>query len=609
MNLSVSNSPFDQEQAAQLNQIFQTLTAEQQIWLTGYLTAQQGAVAQTTEAPQQVAEYVLNNESESQTNNDRHITVVYGSETGNAQSLAEIFADRLVEHNYTVKLTAMDEIKQKEFKKVEDLFVITATHGEGDPPDNALTFHEFLHSRKAPKLENVRFSVLALGDESYEYFCQTGKDFDAKLLELGAERLTDRQDCDLDFDDLAEKWMNKNIEILNQSTGHGSTVTSTETVQSAKEKRYSKSNPYKAEVLENINLNGRGSNKEVRHVELLLDNYGESFEPGDCVVVLPQNEPEIVTLLIETLGWDKDIEIPINDDGDTLPLEKALTEHFEITKLTKPLLQKAAELFGNTELLSQIDNAEWIQQYVDGRDVIDLLIEFPTSELKPETFYKLLRKLPAREYSIASSYEATPDEVHITVGAVRYEAHERTRKGVCSVQLAERIQPGDTLPIYLKKNPNFKFPFDEETPVIMIGPGTGVAPFRAYMQEREELGLSGNTWLFFGEQYFTTDFLYQTEWQAWLKDETLAKLDLAFSRDTEEKIYVQHRIAQQSELFYQWLQDGAAIYVCGDEKHMAKDVHDTIRSVIEQEGDMSEADAEAYLTQMKQEKRYQRDVY
>ena len=609
MNLSVSNSPFDQEQAAQLNQIFQTLTAEQQIWLTGYLTAQQGAVAQTTEAPQQVAEYVLNNESESQTNNDRHITVVYGSETGNAQSLAEIFADRLVEHNYTVKLTAMDEIKQKEFKKVEDLFVITATHGEGDPPDNALTFHEFIHSRKAPKLENVRFSVLALGDESYEYFCQTGKDFDAKLLELGAERLTDRQDCDLDFDDLAEKWMNKNIEILNQSTGHGSTVTSTETVQSAKEKRYSKSNPYKAEVLENINLNGRGSNKEVRHVELLLDNYGESFEPGDCVVVLPQNEPEIVTLLIETLGWDKDIEIPINDDGDTLPLEKALTEHFEITKLTKPLLQKAAELFGNTELLSQIDNAEWIQQYVDGRDVIDLLRELPTSELQPETFYKLLRKLPAREYSIASSYEATPDEVHITVGAVRYEAHERTRKGVCSVQLAERIQPGDTLPIYLKKNPNFKFPFDEETPVIMIGPGTGVAPFRAYMQEREELGLSGNTWLFFGEQYFTTDFLYQTEWQAWLKDETLAKLDLAFSRDTEEKIYVQHRIAQQSELFYQWLQDGAAIYVCGDEKHMAKDVHDTIRSVIEQEGDMSEADAEAYLTQMKQEKRYQRDVY
>ncbi|MDW4312541.1 assimilatory sulfite reductase (NADPH) flavoprotein subunit [Staphylococcus saprophyticus] len=609
MNLSVSNSPFDQEQAAQLNQIFQTLTAEQQIWLTGYLTAQQGSVAQTTEAPQQVAEYVLNNESESQTNNDRHITVVYGSETGNAQSLAEIFADRLVEHNYTVKLTAMDEIKQNEFKKVEDLFVITATHGEGDPPDNALTFHEFIHSRKAPKLENVRFSVLALGDESYEYFCQTGKDFDAKLLELGAERLTDRQDCDLDFDDLAEKWMNKNIEILNQSTGHGSTVTSTETVQSAKEKRYSKSNPYQAEVLENINLNGRGSNKEVRHVELLLDNYGESFEPGDCVVVLPQNEPEIVTLLIETLGWDKDIEIPINDDGDTLPLEKALTEHFEITKLTKPLLQKAAELFGNTELLSQIDNAEWIQQYVDGRDVIDLLIEFPTSELKPETFYKLLRKLPAREYSIASSYEATPDEVHITVGAVRYEAHERTRKGVCSVQLAERIQPGDTLPIYLKKNPNFKFPFDEETPVIMIGPGTGVAPFRSYMQEREELGLSGNTWLFFGEQYFTTDFLYQTEWQAWLKDETLAKLDLAFSRDTEEKIYVQHRIAQQSELFYQWLQDGAAIYVCGDEKHMAKDVHDTIRSVIEQEGDMSEADAEAYLTQMKQEKRYQRDVY
>ncbi|WP_426704089.1 assimilatory sulfite reductase (NADPH) flavoprotein subunit [Staphylococcus shinii] len=608
MNLSVSNSPFDAEQAAQLNQIFQTLTAEQQIWLSGYLTAQQTTQESASEVPQQVAEYVLNSESETEVNN-RHITVVYGSETGNAQSLAEIFADRLVEQNHTVKLTAMDEFKPKELKKVEDLFVITATHGEGDPPDNALTFHEFIHSRKAPKLENVRFSVLALGDESYEYFCQTGKDFDARLLELGAEQLAERQDCDLDFDELAEKWMNTNIEIINQSSGNEPTVTSTETVQSAKEKRYTKANPYQAEVLENINLNGRGSNKEVRHIELLLDNYGESFEPGDCVVVLPQNDPEIVSLLTETLGWDKGTEVTINDDGDTLTLEKALTEHFEVTKLTKPLLQKAAELFGNTELLAQVEDAEWIQQYIDGRDVIDLLNAFPATNLSPGNLYKFLRKLPPREYSIASSYEATPDEIHITVGAVRYEAHERARNGVCSVQLAERVQPGDTIPIYLKKNPNFKFPFDETTPVIMIGPGTGVAPFRSYLQEREELGLSGNTWLFFGEQYFTTDFLYQTEWQAWLKDETLSKLDVAFSRDTDEKVYVQHRIAEQSEAFYKWLIDGAALYVCGDEKNMAKDVHETIRYILEQEGGMSETDAEAYLTQMKKDKRYQRDVY
>ena len=245
-----------------------------------------------------------------------------------------------------------------------------------------------------------------------------------------------------------------------------------------------------------------------------------------------------------------------------------------------------------------MQDADWVHTYIDGRDLVDLFTDFPSETFKAENLHQLLRKLPPREYSIASSYKANPDEVHITVGAVRYHAHGRDRSGVCSVQLAERVQPGDTIPIYLKKNPNFKFPTDE-TPVIMIGPGTGVAPFRAYMQEREELGLESKTWLFFGEQHFTTDFLYQTEWQEWLKDDVLTKLDLAFSRDTDEKVYVQHRIAEHSATFYEWLMNGAALYVCGDEKQMAKDVHQTIRYVLEQEGGMSETEAEAYLTEMK----------
>ncbi|MDG0842115.1 assimilatory sulfite reductase (NADPH) flavoprotein subunit [Staphylococcus equorum] len=607
MNLSVSNSPFNENQADQLNQIVSILTTEQKVWLSGYLSAYQNTLVSDAEAPQQIAEYVLNSESEASV--DRTITVLYGSETGNAQSLAEIFSDRLVEHKYTVKLNAMDEFKPKELKKAEDLFVISATHGEGNPPDNALTFHEFLHGRKAPKLEGLRYSVLALGDESYEFFCQTGKDFDARLSELGGERLTERQDCDLDFDDQAEAWMNENIERLNQSSSQKETVILTETVQATKEKHYSKSNPYEAEVLENINLNGRGSNKEVRHIEFSLDDYGETYEPGDCLVVVPQNNPNLVTLLIETLGWDAQDEITINSNGDTLTLEYALRNHFEITKLTKNLVLKAAALFENTQLTEQVEDTAWIQSYIEGRDIIDLLKDFPPSQFDPQSLHQLLRKLPPREYSIASSYQANPDEVHITVGAVRYEAHERERDGVCSVQLAERLQPGDSIPIYLKKNPNFKFPFSEETPIIMIGPGTGVAPFRSYLQEREELGLTGNTWLFFGEQYFTTDFLYQTEWQTWLKDDVLSKLDVAFSRDTEEKVYVQHRIAEQSATFYEWIMNGAALYICGDEKQMAKDVHETIRYVLEQEGGMSETDAEAYLTQMKKEKRYQRDVY
>lgn len=608
MQFSVTNSPFNEEQAAQLNQLLQSLTPEQRLWLSGYLAANQQAstTSDNTQQIQQVPEAAPSAEAVK----PRDITVLYGSETGNAQSLAELLDQRLTENGYTVTLSSMDAFKTKELKKVEDLFIVSATHGEGDPPDNAITFHEFLHSRKAPKLEGVRYSVLALGDESYEFFCQTGKDFDARLAELGGERLTDRVDCDLDFDEPAENWMQNVLEALSGPNDNRATVAeTTETVQSAKEKKYSKSNPYEAEVLENINLTGRGSNKEVRHVELLLDNYGEGFEPGDCLAIIPENDPVIVTQLISLLGWDPELTVEIDNKGNTASLTEAFTEHFEITKLTIPLVKKLAELVDDESLNAKLAEDGWVQTYVEGRDLIDFFKAYNASNIQPSDLLEALRKLPAREYSIASSYKANPDEVHITVGAVRYNAHDRDREGVCSIQLAERVQPGDTVKMYLKKNPNFKFPFEEDKKVIMIGPGTGVAPFRSYLEEREELDLKGNTWLFFGEQHFTTDFLYQTDWQTWLNDGILSKLDVAFSRDTDEKVYVQHRIEENSELFFQWLEEGAAIYVCGDEKYMAKDVNEAILRVIAKEGNMSEADAEAYLNQMKTEKRYQRDIY
>lgn len=608
MQFSVTNSPFNEEQAAQLNQLVQSLTPEQRLWLSGCLAANQQAstTSDNTQQIQQVPEAAPSAEAVK----PRDITVLYGSETGNAQSLAELLDQRLTENGYTVTLSSMDAFKTKELKKVEDLFIVSATHGEGDPPDNAITFHEFLHSRKAPKLEGVRYSVLALGDESYEFFCQTGKDFDARLAELGGERLTDRVDCDLDFDEPAENWMQNVLEALSGPNDNRATVAeTTETVQSAKEKKYSKSNPYEAEVLENINLTGRGSNKEVRHVELLLDNYGEGFEPGDCLAIIPENDPVIVTQLISLLGWDPELTVEIDNKGNTASLTEAFTEHFEITKLTIPLVKKLAELVDDESLNTKLAEDGWVQTYVEGRDLIDFFKAYNASNIQPSDLLEALRKLPAREYSIASSYKANPDEVHITVGAVRYNAHDRDREGVCSIQLAERVQPGDTVKMYLKKNPNFKFPFEEDKKVIMIGPGTGVAPFRSYLEEREELDLKGNTWLFFGEQHFTTDFLYQTDWQTWLNDGILSKLDVAFSRDTDEKVYVQHRIEENSELFFQWLEEGAAIYVCGDEKYMAKDVNEAILRVIAKEGNMSEADAEAYLNQMKTEKRYQRDIY
>lgn len=574
LNLSVTNSPFTEGQATQINELLQTLTPEQKVWLSGYLVANQqltsgtsdtqgsqiGAVSKDTETMLQQNEPTIQPEK-------RAITLLYGSETGNAQGLAEIFEERLSNIGHNVTLKAMDEFKSKNLKNVEDLFIITSTQGEGDPPDNAAELHEFIHGRKAPKLEGVRFSVLALGDQTYEFFCQTGKDFDKKLEELGAERLYERVDCDVDYEEDAEKWMANVINTIDSAPeGTQSEQVVSESIKSAKEKKYSKANPYQAEVLENINLNGRGSNKETRHIEFLLDNFGEEYEVGDCLVVLPQNDPALVELLMSTLGWDPGDQIQISEDGDTISLEEALTSYFEITKLTRPLLQNAAAYFDNEALEDKVQDSEWIQNYIEGRDFIDLLNDFPPEELEPEDLYQILRKLPPREYSISSSYQSLPDEVHITVGAVRYNTHGRDRSGVCSVQFAERIQPGDTVPIYLKRNPNFKFPKNGDTPVIMIGPGTGIAPFRAHMQEREEYGYKGNTWLFFGDQHFTTDFLYQTEWQEWLKDGFLEKMNVAFSRDTDQKVYVQHRIAEHSKEFNEWLEKGASIYICGDEK-------------------------------------------
>ena len=619
MNLSVTNSPFTEGQTSQINELLQTLTPNQKAWLSGYLMANQqtittsDSVAKNETSPQTLndnTEAMLQQNAPSVTPEKRSITVLYGSETGNTQGLAEIFEQRLSDIGNNVTLKSMDAFKPKDLKKVEDLFIVTATHGEGDPPDNAVELHEYIHGRKAPKLNGVRFSVLALGDQTYEFFCQTGKDFDNRLAELGAERIYNRVDCDVDYEEAAEKWMANVISAIDSTpAGTESEQIVSESIKSAKEKKDSKSNPYEAEVLTNINLNGRGSNKETRHIELLLDNFGEEYEPGDCLVVLPQNDPALVDLLVSTLGWSPDTQVLINEYGDTLNLEEALTSHFEITKLTKPLLENAAMFFDNDELTEKIQDKAWIQSYIEGRDFIDLLNDFATTELQPENLHQLLRKLPPREYSISSSYKATPDEVHITVGTVKYNIHGRNRAGMCSVQFAERIQEGDTFPIYLKRNPSFKFPKDDSTPVIMIGPGTGVAPFRSYMQEREELGFEGNTWLFFGEQHFTTDFLYQTEWQEWLKDGTLSKLDVAFSRDTDQKVYVQHRITENSEQFNQWLENGAVIYICGDESKMAKDVHEAIKSVLKKEQNLSDEDAEVYLKQLKRDKRYQRDVY
>ncbi|KML18388.1 sulfite reductase [NADPH] flavoprotein alpha-component [Bacillus sp. LK10] len=603
MQLHVLNSPFSQEQAELLNQLLPTLTDQQKIWLTGYLSAQAALAGSeaVTSAPSAAAPVQPVS---------KDVTVLYGSQTGNSEGLAKKTAQHLEEKGFQVTLSSMSDFKPNNLKKINNLLVIVSTHGEGDPPDNALSFHEYVHGRRAPKLDHLSFSVLSLGDSSYEFFCQTGKEFDERFEELGGTRLFDRVDCDLDYDEPFSEW----LQGVASSLSEGEAVSLPQESAGANNQavsEYSRTNPFYAEVLENINLNGRGSNKETRHLELSLEGSGLVYEPGDSLGIYPTNDPALVDELIQTCGWNEEESVTVHKNGDTLPLKEALTSHFEITVLTKPLLQKIAALTKSESLHALLEegNEEKLKEYIAGRDLVDAARDFGPFEGTAAEFTSILRKIPARLYSIASSLKANDEEVHLTIGAVRYDAHGRERQGVCSILCAERLQPGDTLPVYIQHNQNFKLPQDPDTPIIMVGPGTGIAPFRSFMQEREEMGANGKSWLFFGDQHFVTDFLYQTEWQKWLKDGVLTKMDVAFSRDTEEKVYVQHQMKKQSKELFEWLEQGAYVYICGDEKHMAHDVHNTLLSIIQEEGAMSKEKAESYLANLQQQKRYQRDVY
>lgn len=586
----VTNSPFNEEQVELLNRLWPTLNSAQKLWLSGYLAATESVGALQQEASV-----------------TKEVTVLYGSQTGNAQKLAEKVGETLKHRGFHVTVSSMLDFKPNELKKINTLLLVVSTYGEGEPPDNALSFYEFLHSKRAPKLDHLRFSVLALGDTSYEHFCKTGKDFDKRLEELGGKRLYERVDCDVDYEEKAAKWLEG---VLGELDKQGAiSVATTSSAQAKPTTIYSRKHPFQAEVLENINLNGRGSNKETRHIELSLEGSGLVFEPGDALGVFPKNDPELVDAMIEKMKWNPDILVSIEEKEE--PLREALLSRLEITVLTEQLLQAFATFSGDPDfhaLLSSEQEAKR-KEYMKGRDVLDVLCDFGSWEMTPQQFVSSLRKLQPRFYSIASSLLAYPDEVHITVGAVRYEAHGRLRKGVCSTFCAERLHIGDKLPVFVHQNPNFKLPKDTHTPIIMIGPGTGVAPFRAFMQEREAIGAKGKSWLFFGDQHFVTDFLYQTEWQTWLKNGVLTKMDVAFSRDTKEKVYVQHRMIEQSKELFRWLEEGAAVYVCGDKQRMARDVHETLIHIIAKEGKMTSERAEAYVADMQKQKRYQRDVY
>lgn len=624
MQLKVTNSPFNDTQVELLNKLLPTLTDSQIQWLNGYTAfyrtgaaSAESAVALQEQSPVAVATALPAEETAEPAAPalPREATILFGSQTGNSQRLAGKLAAQLKEQGFEVTLSAMNAFKTNALKKAPYLFIVASTHGEGDPPDNALTFHEFLHGKRAPKLDGIKFSVLALGDTSYEFFCKTGQDFDQRLAELGAERIAPRVDCDVDFDGPATQWLASVVGAVTAApvaAVAGAAAAAAVSVSAGSgESDYSRSNPFKGEVLTTINLNGRGSDRETRHLEISLEGSGLTYEPGDCVGIYPENDPALVDAIIAEMKWNGSENVISGKDGEEGQLRGALLRQFEITVLTRPLVEKAAAFSENGKLaeLVQPDNREAFKAYANGRDLLDLLQDFGPWKLTPADLVSILRKLPPRLYSIASSNKANPDEVHVTIRKVEYEAHGRNRGGVCSVQVSERLEAGDTLPIFIQNNPNFKLPANPQTPVIMIGPGTGVAPFRAFLEEREELGSEGKTWLFYGDRHFVTDFLYQTDWQRMLKDGVLTKLDVAFSRDSEEKVYVQHRMLEQGSEFYAWLQEGGHVYVCGDEKHMAHDVHAALLSIVEKHGGLSSEAAAAYVADLQASGRYQRDVY
>jgi len=604
---------FDEHQAQALDTLLPTLTPEQTLWLSGFLAGlnRQGVATSPAAAPLQGAPA-----------SGPSITVLYATETGNARGVAKQAAERFTAAGLDARAVSMADYKQRDLKNETHVVLVAATHGEGDPPEPAAGFFEFLQGRKAPKLEGVKFAVLGLGDTSYVHFCEAGKVLDRRFEELGGERIAQRVDCDVDYEDSAEAWIARLSETLaadapaqaaeaavSAPSGLAAFGLAPAAAPATQTPVYTRKNPYEAEVLDSIRLNGRYSDKETQHIELSLDGSGISFQPGDSLGVLASNDTALVDEIVEALGFAPDA--PVKANGEDKFVAEALRDDLELTMLTPGFLKAYAQASGADQLakITREGNEAALQAFMKEHQVADVVARWPARGLAPADFTAMVRKLQPRLYSIASSHTALPDEVHLTVGVTRTTPAGRARAGVASTFLAERRAPGDSIRVYVSENESFRLPEDPDQPLIMIGPGTGVAPFRAFMQEREETGAQGKSWLFFGDRHFREDFLYQTEWQQWLKGGVLTRMDVAFSRDQAEKVYVQDRLREKAADVYSWIRDGAAIYVCGDADSMAPAVHEALAGILQEQGGISAEDAEAHLKQMQRERRYQRDVY
>ncbi|EQA4279312.1 NADPH-dependent assimilatory sulfite reductase flavoprotein subunit [Cronobacter dublinensis] len=589
--------PLSPEQLARLQTATHDFTPTQLAWLSGYfwgmVNQQPGAaVVQTPAAPASV------------------ITLISASQTGNARRVAEALRDELLAAQLNVNLVNAGDYKFKQIAQEKLLVIVTSTQGEGDPPEEAVALHKFLLSKKAPKLEGAAFAVFGLGDTSYERFCQAGKDFDTRLAELGGERLLDRVDADVEYQAAAQAWRQRVVDVLKarvpKETPSQAAFTSSGAVNLVDSTPYTKEAPLTATLSVNQKITGRHSQKDVRHIEIDLGDAGLRYQPGDALGVWYQNDPALVQELLELLWLKGDETVTV--DGKTLTLSEALQWHFELTVNTAAIVENYATLTRSETLLPLVGDKAKLQHYAASTPIVDM-VRFAPAQLEAGQLIGLLRPLTPRLYSIASSQAEVENEVHITVGVVRFEIEGRARAGGASGYLADRLEEEGEVRVFIEHNDNFRLPAAPETPVIMIGPGTGIAPFRAFMQQREADGATGKNWLFFGNPHFTEDFLYQVEWQRYVKEGLLNRIDLAWSRDQDHKIYVQDKIREQGAELWRWIQEGAHIYVCGDANRMAKDVEQALLEVIAAYGEMDAEAADEYLSELRVERRYQRDVY
>ncbi len=538
---------------------------------------------------------------------------LFGSQSGNAQSLCEGYAELMNQAGWSAEVVDMESYATVDLTEEPLLLLITSTWGEGDPPDNAVGFWIALSSPDYPRLKNTRFSVLALGDTNYADFCEMGKRFDARFEELGAIRITSRVDCDVDYENSAQEWFRGVLSRLDEIGREFfiTTVTADDPTPAAvkqADEPYGKKKPFPARLTLRRKLNRAPSQRDTRHIELLLEGSGLTYEVGDAIATLPQNDPTLVDEILGVLPFNTTVSVT-TPEGSKRSLRDALIECYDIRTISKALLRKWSTYCRHPYLIAAVENDDELASIVEGREIVDLIFDFPADFKNGQEFVDLLRKLQPRLYSIASSPKAHPGKVHLTVAKVTYETHGRTRKGVCSTFLCEGLTEGETVRVFMQPTKHFKLPADPARDIIMVGPGTGIAPFRAFLEERRATEAPGRNWLFFGNAHEANDFFYEEEFAEMKASGSLARIDAAWSRDQEFKIYVQDKIRENDSEVWNWLEGGAHFYICGDAAHMAPDVEKALADLIRKYGNVDDEGAAAYLKRLKDEHRYQRDVY